>query len=72
MSTTACVDYKYAAILAVAFGPVKIQAIWPAAIDGGTLGPPSDDLDASKHFFKEVSQLNYYFFGTFLPSSTWP
>ena len=71
MSKSACVDCKYAAILAVAFGPVKMHAIWPAAIDVA-LGPPSDNLDASKHCFKEVSQLNNYFLGAFLPSSTWP
>ena len=44
-----------------------MQAHWFAAIDRA----PSGDLDASKHFFKEVSQLDHYFLGTFLPSSTW-
>ena len=40
MSKSACVDCKYAGNLAVAFGPVKLQRSWPAAIDG----PPSGDL----------------------------
>ena len=39
MSKGACVDCKYAGNLAVAFGPVKLQRSWPAAIDG----PPSGD-----------------------------
>ena len=34
------VHYKYAAILAVAFRPVKMQAIWPAALDGAPSGHP--------------------------------
>ena len=38
LSKSACVDCKYAAILAVAFHPVKMQAIWPAALDGAPSG----------------------------------
>ena len=68
MSKSACVDCKYAGNLAVAFGPVKLQRSWPAAIDG----PPSGDPRSRKQLFKSSSQLSNYFFGTFLASSTWP
>ncbi len=52
----------------VARGPANMQSIGLAALDGA----PSGYLDAPKQFFKKASQLNNYFFGTFLPSSTWP
>ena len=38
----------------------------------GTFGPPSDDLDASKHFFKKAFQLRTFFLAAFWLPSRWP
>ena len=56
-----------AAIRDVARDPEKMQGFWAAAL----LGPPSADVESENSFFKEVSQLRSFFFGTFLPSSRW-
>ena len=37
----------------------------------GTLGRPSDDLDASKHFFKKAFQLRTFFLAVFGLPSRW-
>ena len=68
LSKSACVDCKYAAILAVAFHPVKMQAIWPAAVLGAPSGRPrttskqktafQKSLSTSKAFFLNFSALN--------------
>ena len=58
---------KYAAILAVAFHPVKMDTIWPAALPRATRGRPR----SRKQLFKKASQLRKGFFLTFLPSTTW-
>ena len=59
--------YKYAAIRAVAFHPVKMDTIWPAALVGAPSGRPR----SRKQLFKKASQLRRLFWGTFLPSTTW-
>ena len=59
---------KYAVNMPVARGPANMQPIGLAAL----CGAPSGDLEAAKQFFKKASQLNNYFFDTFLPSSSWP
>ena len=43
-------------------GPYKNAVILARGHRRGTLWRPSDDLDASKHLFKEAPQLNDYFF----------
>ena len=58
---------EYAAILAVAFHPVKMESIWPAAL----VGAPSGHHRSRKQLFKKASQLRRLFFGRFLPSATW-
>ena len=60
-------DCKYEAILAVAFHPVKMKAIWPAALVGALSGHPrttskqktsfQKSLSTSKAFFGEFSAL---------------
>ena len=37
----------------------------------GHFGPPSDDLDASKHFFKKAFQLRTFFLAAFWLPSRW-
>ena len=60
--------YKYAAILAVEFHPVKMESIWPAALVGAPSGHPrttskqktafQKSLSTSKAFFWNFSALN--------------
>ena len=70
LSKSACVDSKYAAILAVAFRPIKCRQSGLRPSSGhprATLGRPR----SRKQLFKKASQLRRLFFGTFLPSTTW-
>ena len=70
-SKSACVDYKNAAILAVAFGPVKMQAIWPAAIDGAPSGDPRTTSMPQNTFSKKPLNLEAFFVGAFWLPSRW-
>ena len=47
-----------------------MQGIWPAALDWA-LWALSDDLDASKHFFKKAFQLRTFFLAAFWLSWRW-
>ena len=55
--------YKYAAILAVEFHPVKMESIWPAALPRATRGRPR----SRKQLFKKASQLRRLFLKLFCP-----
>ena len=63
-------DCKYAAILAVAFHPVKMQAICPAAPVGAPSGHHRTTSKQKTAFQKSLSTSKAFFF-TFLPSTTW-
>ena len=61
------VHYKYAAILAVEFHPVKMQAIWPAALVGAPSGHPRTTSKQKTAFQKSLSTSNAFFFELFCP-----
>ena len=62
---------KNAGILAAHGTPLKCResGLLPST---GHFGPPSDDLDASKHFFKKAFQLRTFFLAAFWLPSRWP
>ena len=55
LSKSARVDNKYAAILAVAVHPLKMQAIWPAALDGAPSGHHRTTSKQKTAFQKSLS-----------------
>ena len=61
---------KNAGILAAHGTPLKCResGLLPST---GHFGPPSDDLDASKHFFKKAFQLRTFFLAAFWLPSRW-
>ena len=61
---------KNAGILAAHGTPLKCResGLLPST---GHFGPPSDDLHASKHFFKKAFQLRTFFFAAFWLPSRW-
>ena len=62
---------KNAGILAAHETPLKCRDSG-LLLSSGHLGPPADDLDASKHFFKKAFQLRTFFLAAFWLPSRWP
>ena len=60
LSKSACVDCKYAAILAVEFHPVKMESIWPAALVGAPSGHPRTTSKQKTAFQKSLSTLKAF------------
>ena len=52
---------KYAAILAVAFHPIKMQSIWPAALVGAPSGHPRTTSKQKTAFQKSLSTSKFFF-----------
>ena len=71
MSPRGLLPCKNAGILAAHGTPLKCResGLLPST---GHFGPPSDDLDASKHFFKKAFQLRTFFLAAFWLPSRWP